>query len=69
LYYLYIDESGDDGHFVKQESATKGGSSRFFTLAGIIVHEDNVSTFDTALRTIISNFFPTIGFANYTILN
>lgn len=58
MYNIYIDESGDEGVYrVEHLPAAIGGSSRFFTLGGIIVDERDNRLFKIELDSIISDFF------------
>ena len=56
MYYLFLDESGDLGDFNGQQNG-KGGSSRFFTVGGIIVDENNKLLFEENYRKVISAHF------------
>lgn len=53
MYYLYVDESGDEGDY----NENSGESSRYFTLAGIIVDEAGRYNFKVALDAILSRYF------------
>lgn len=57
MFYLYIDESGDDGDYRPSQPQRKGGSSRFFTLGGIIVDNFNRERFLDVHQRIISKWF------------
>jgi Protein of unknown function (DUF3800) len=58
LYNIYIDESGDEGFYpIEQLPTVIGGSSRFFSLGGIIVDERDNYSFKKDLDSIISDFF------------
>jgi Protein of unknown function (DUF3800) len=58
LYGLYIDESGDEGiYHAAHMPQIIGGSSRFYTLGGIIVKDTHKSLFKVKLDTIISSSF------------
>jgi Protein of unknown function (DUF3800) len=53
---LYIDDCGDEGDW-KGIQTTKGGSSRIFTLGGIIVNSTERHLFSIKLQEIITEFF------------
>lgn len=57
LYYLYIDESGDDGNYLDGNNQPIRGSSRFFTLGGIIVKDTDVPIFEREYQNIITRYF------------
>jgi len=57
MYYLYLDESGDEGDYDVSNDNSRDGSSRFFTLGGIIVKEENREHFKSKLDSIKSTFF------------
>lgn len=54
-YSLYIDESGDPGPYVSDNPRFKS-SSTFFTLAGIIVPDENVVEIEDQIRTVIKKY-------------
>ena len=60
MYYLYIDESGDAGDHLDKEGNVINGSSKFFTLGGIVVHENQVEVMDLAVNDIIEKYFKKI---------
>lgn len=53
---MYIDDCGDEGDW-KGVQTTKGGSSRIFTLGGIIVDFIEMHLFSIKLHEIITEFF------------
>jgi len=57
LYHLYIDESGDLGDYLDEGYRVIEGSSRFFTLAGIIVSDDEKERLDGAVRLTVDRYF------------
>lgn len=57
MYQLYIDESGDLGDYLDERYQVIRGSSRFFTLAGIIVSDDEKKRLDDAVRLTIDRYF------------
>lgn len=67
LYTLYIDESGDEGVFDISKYNNKDGSSRYFTLGGIIVHHENTSYFNNELENIKNDFFNHISNKNFKL--
>ena len=56
MYYLYIDESGDEGDYVKNGQIVRG-SSRFFTMGGIIINENNRGIFTKKIESIRNQYF------------
>ncbi len=64
MYTLYLDESGDEGEYDINNGDEKGGSSRFFTLGGIIVEGGNIPNFQTRMNNIISTHFPDLDYFN-----
>ena len=61
LYYLYIDECGDEGPVTNVDSVNS--DHNWFTTAGIIVKEENVQKFDQAHTSIIKKHFTDRGIA------
>ena len=57
MYNIYIDESGDEGIYHEHSPSDIGGSSRFFTLGGIIIDERDNYLFKKEVDSIISDFF------------
>lgn len=57
MYYLYIDESGDVGDYRDKIGQTIQGSSRYFTLAGIIVNDVARVQFETEFDKLIAETF------------
>lgn len=57
MYYLYIDESGDVGDFRDSEDNVILGSSKYFTLAGIIVNDETRIEFEEELDKLITETF------------
>jgi len=57
LYYLYIDESGDPADYLDEHGQVVQGSSKFFTLAGIVVEDIESIHFKNGMRQIISRYF------------
>ena len=56
MFYLYLDESGDDGDY-DETNTDKGGSSRYVTLGGIIVNQDSKEIFETIHNKLIHKYF------------
>lgn len=57
MYYLFIDESGDAGDYLDKDGKIIEGSSKYFTLGGIIVHENQVKNMNLAVKSIIEKYF------------
>lgn len=57
MYYLYIDESGDSGDYLDKNKKVIEGSSKFFTLAGIIVNDNEKDRLDNIVRLTIDKYF------------
>jgi hypothetical protein len=57
LYYLYIDESGDEGDYLDSNGQVIRGSSRYFTAGGIIVKDTDVQVFEREYNNIVTNYF------------
>ena len=57
MYRMYIDESGDTGNYIDGDGSVVEGSSRYFTLAGIIVEESIIPVFDKEYDILISKYF------------
>ena len=57
MYYLYIDESGDAGDYLNKNYKVIEGSSKFFTLAGVIVSDDEKDKLNNAVESIIDKYF------------
>jgi len=57
MYYLYVDESGDAGDFTDKEGKIIEGSSKYFTLAGIIVNDIVQMEFEEELDQLINETF------------
>ncbi len=60
LYRLYIDESGDLGDYLDENYQVIDGSSRFFTLAGIIASDNEKEALDDAVGLTIDKYFKDI---------
>ena len=60
MYYLYIDESGDSGDYLDESNKVIEGSSKFFTLAGIIVDDTLKMNLDDEINSISDKYFSTI---------
>jgi len=60
MYYLYIDESGDPNDYLDPEGKVITGSSKFFTLGGIIVEENDRIHFENTYSTIMNRYFSNI---------
>ena len=56
-YYLYIDESGDMGNYINKNDQIIKGSSQFFTLAGIIVCDDEQKNMEDKTNNMIDRYF------------
>jgi Protein of unknown function (DUF3800) len=59
MFYLYLDESGDDGDFVENNS-DKGGSSRYVTLGGIIVNQSSRQIFEAVHKELMHKYFKNV---------
>lgn len=57
MYYLYLDESGDPGRYRDDDGDVILRSSRFYTLAGILVNEEVKCQFENEYKKIISTYF------------
>lgn len=57
MYYLYLDESGDAGDYLNDKLEIISGSSRFFTLAGIIVEDTKITNFKNVYDSIMLKYF------------
>jgi Protein of unknown function (DUF3800) len=66
LFYLYVDECGDDGDFneLKSRPDGKGGSSQYFTIGGIVVNDKSRILFSKEYDCIIQEFFSSIDLPN-----
>lgn len=60
MYYLYIDESGDSGDYLDESNKIIEGSSKYFTLAGIIVDDTLKIDLDNKINSISDKYFSTI---------
>jgi hypothetical protein len=61
VYSLYIDESGDPADYIDRQTGNViAGSSKHFTLAGIIVNELDAIHFKNDMKSIISKYFKSI---------
>lgn len=57
MYYLYLDESGDPGQYRDGNGKIILRSSRFYTLAGILVNEDVKNQFENEYKKIMTVYF------------
>lgn len=57
MYSLYIDESGDVGDFIDANGLPIKGSSKYFTLAGIIVDDPARIQFEDEFEKLIAETF------------
>ena len=57
MYYLYIDESGDVGDYRDKSDKIIHGSSKYFTLAGIIVEDETRIEFEEEFDRLIYETF------------
>lgn len=57
LYYLYIDESGDTGDYRAPNGTIIEGSSRYFTLGGIIVDDQLRIDFENKVNQLVRETF------------
>lgn len=57
MYYLYLDESGDPRRYRDENGNIRFRSSRYFTIAGIIVDEHAKQQFHDKYNEIINEFF------------
>lgn len=55
-YFLYIDESGDPGDYMDKNNQIIKGSSKFFTLAGIIVSKDEKRKMEYETNQLIDTY-------------
>ncbi len=60
MYHLFIDESGDAGDHLDKDGKVIEGSSKYFTLGGIIVHESLVKNINQKIDCIIEKYFKNI---------
>lgn len=60
MYYLYLDESGDPKRYRDENGNVRFRSSRYFTIAGIIVNEESKKQFDEKYQSILNEFFSNI---------
>ncbi len=60
MYYLYIDESGDAGDHLDKHNKIIEGSSKFFTLAGIIVDNTLKAKLDDEINSTRDRYFSSI---------
>ena len=58
MFLLYIDESGDPGRYLDRIHNAIPGSSRLFTLAGIVVDRQAKDKIDADIRKLASSLFP-----------
>ncbi len=58
MFLLYLDESGDPGRHLDLNRNVIPGSSKWFTLAGIIVDRRAKDKIDADIRRLASSFFP-----------
>ena len=57
MYYFFLDESGDPGDYISRDGSVIQGSSKFFTLAGIIVNEAEKDKLENCVKRLASNHF------------
>ena len=57
FYYLYIDESGNTGEYKDKDNPNIDGTSKFFTLAGIIVDRDEQKNMEDKTNNMIDSYF------------
>lgn len=60
MYYLYIDESGDDSLVLPLHTMFYDNTVRYFVVGGIIVDEDGKKQFEQTLNNIMTDYFPGI---------
>ena len=57
MYYLFVDESGDPGDYLDSNGVIIPGSSKFFTLGGLIVEDSQRIKFENSYDRIMSSYF------------
>ena len=57
MYRLYLDESGDPGNYRDQNGDVILRSSRFYTLAGILVDNNVKKQFEDEYQKIMTAYF------------
>ena len=60
MFRLFIDESGDTGRYRDDDNQIIKGSSKFFTLAGIIVNENEESKLNKTIEELIDKYLSSI---------
>ena len=58
VHYLYIDESGDPGRYLDLNKKVILNSSKYFTLAGIIIDSQSAATVSNDVRKLALQYFP-----------
>ena len=56
MYYLFLDESGDD-NLSRQPVGANNGRSQYITVGGIIVKDTDISKFDNEFGRIMQKYF------------
>ena len=57
MYRLYIDESGNPGPYIDSNGSVISGSTRYFTLGGIIVDEPTKADFESKIEKLVGKLF------------
>lgn len=50
MYFVFLDESGQAGGYDAEKRTLTNGSSKYFTLAGILIHSDNLLELERELK-------------------
>lgn len=57
MYYLFLDESGDDGDYYNPQGQVIKGSSKWITVAGIAVEDTDIIDFQWSYDSILDRYF------------
>ena len=60
MYYLYLDESGDPGNYLDENRKVIKNSSKYFTLAGIIVNQTQIRKLNQQIEDLVHKYFKSI---------
>ena len=60
MYYLYLDESGDPGDYLDENCKVIKNSSKYFTLAGIIVNQTEIHKLNQQIEDLVHKYFKSI---------
>lgn len=56
MYYLFLDESGDD-HYLKYDGTVNRGCTKNITVGGIVVNDPDVTKFNNAYTDLVRHYF------------